>query len=115
MGGYIYQIKNIRKQGIRWTCKERRNKGSPCRTAINTSKNSGTEQNPIYSFLSSNSVTYSHPPDEDSRTVLMFNSKLKEIDQSNPSAPPTKLYNKLATEMKLSDKQMEMLTRSRKS
>jgi hypothetical protein len=111
MGGYTYQIKNIRKHEIRWTCKERRNKKSPCRTAINTTKNSATEQNPSYSFLSSNSMEHNHPPDDDSQVVSMFKSKLKEVGQANRSAPPTKLYNKLATEMKLSDKQMGMLTR----
>jgi hypothetical protein len=112
MGGYTYQVKNIRKHKIRWTCKERRNKKSPCRTAINTTKNSGTEQNPTYSFLSSNSMAHNHPPDEDSQVVSTFKFKLKQVGQANRSAPPTKLYNKLATEMKLSDKQMGMLTRS---
>jgi hypothetical protein len=112
MGGYTYQIKNIRKHRIRWTCKERRNKESPCHTAINTTKNSATEENPSYSFLSSNSMAHNHPPNEDSQIVSAFKAKLKEIGQTNRSAPPTKLYNKLATEMKLSDEQMGMLTRS---
>ncbi|CAF0806494.1 unnamed protein product [Rotaria sordida] len=112
MGGYTYQIKDIWKHEIRWTCKERRKKKSPCRTAINTTKNSATEQNPHYSFVRSNSVPHNHPPDEDSQVVLTFKSKLKEIGQVNRSAPPTKIYNKLATDMKLSDKQMGLLTRS---
>jgi hypothetical protein len=112
MGGYIYQIKKIRKNEIRWTCKEKRNRKSSCRTAINTTKNAATEQAPSYSFLSSNSIAHNHPPDIDSQVTLTFRTKLKEIGQANRSAPPSKLYNKLATEMKLSDKQMGMLTRS---
>ncbi|CAF1477861.1 unnamed protein product, partial [Rotaria sordida] len=95
-----------------WTCKEKHNKKSPCRTAINTTKNLGSEENPNYTFLSSNSMAHNHPPDEDSQVVSAFKCKLKEIGIANRSAPPTKLYNKLATEMKLSDKQMGMLTRS---
>ncbi|CAF1668343.1 unnamed protein product, partial [Didymodactylos carnosus] len=112
MGGFTYQVKDTLKDEIRWTCKERRNKKSPCRKAINTTKNSGTEQNPSYSFVSSNSMAHNHPPDEDSQVVSTFKSKLKQVGQANRSAPPTKLYNHLATEMKLSDKQMGMLTRS---
>jgi len=112
MGGYTYQIKNIGKHTIRWTCKENRVKKLPCRTAIFTTKNSGTEQNPSYSYLNSNSIPHNHHSDEDSQVILTFKSKLKEIGQINRSAPPTKLYNTLATQMKLSDKQMGMLTRS---
>ncbi|CAF2124708.1 unnamed protein product [Rotaria magnacalcarata] len=112
MGGYTYQFNAIRKHEIRWTCKEKNNNKSPCRTAINTTKNSAAEQNPIYSFASSNSVAHTHHPDEDNQVILTFRSRLKEFGEANRSAPPTKLYNKLATDMKLSDKQMGMLTRS---
>ncbi|CAF3585307.1 unnamed protein product [Rotaria socialis] len=112
MEGYTYQCNVIRKHEIRWTCKEKHNKKSPCRTAINTTKNSATEQNPIYSFASSNSVAHNHHPDEDNQVILTFRSRLKEFGEANRSAPPTKLYNILTTDMKLSDKQMGMLTRS---
>ncbi|CAF3381963.1 unnamed protein product [Rotaria socialis] len=102
MAGYTYQIKVIQKHEIRWTCKEKHNKKSPCRTASNTTKNSATEKNPIYSFASSNSVAHNHPPDEDNKVILTFRSRsrLRKFLEANRSAPPTKLYYKLATDMK---------------
>ena len=103
-------MKDIQKQEIRWTCLERRSRNSPCRTAINTTKNLGTEQNPSYSSLQSNSMAHNHPPDEDGQVVLTFKSKLKEIGQANHSAPPTKLYNKLATEMRLREEMYPLLS-----
>jgi hypothetical protein len=93
---------------IKWRCKDIRY-AAKCGTKIYTGPNVGTDEMPIYEYISSNDVCHSHDPDFDKQRVAIFNYQLKNTAESNKSTPPSKLINQLTTEMKLNDKQIAMI------
>jgi len=107
--GYTYEyVLTMKYKKIKWRCKDIRY-AAKCGTKIYTGPNVGTDEMPIYEYISSNNVCHSHDPDFDKQKVAIFNYQLKNTAESNKSTPPSKLINQLTTEMKLNDKQIAMI------